>query len=315
MLIVITGSATIHKQGIAYEISRAFNNYDRYEIDGYFVDYTKDSIEVYNANGELVCKPASDDVEGVDKLMTETPLGPEIAKKIFDFKDQIVLESIKTNHYHESYNDLAHDIGTTTEVQFEPEANYEEFLTNYNNRVIDTQVITGLFSKSFINKVRADIGDSNVHVVVVNRNPSAAYVLDKSAQENGIYFDPQDFIGQVYYESVLNMLVLKDLTGPNVQHVNFETLLLQDSIEIAGKHVNFGSFENYNGTVSQYENTELKNTPEVEARAARLETFNSIFSQLRTYTKEPWMPGENVFEELGYAPLTYGEIFASPTNT
>lgn len=305
MLVFLTGSTSIFKTGFAFEIARILNNYDNYQIGEYIVNFGISPIEVYTKTGDLVFRAGTPDVEEISRLMRLE--GKEFVDSIAQFDADIIIETTKTNHYHTTFHDLGFDLGIFEEESFE--APYEDFINAYHDRKVQTQVVSGVFSKNFIDKVRADIGDENVHVLAVSRHPSVAFLMDHSPQGLSDDIDPSLEIGQSIIESALNSVVMNSQSDSCITKIRFEDIIKNKSVTLMGKVVPLPFFEGHNEYITKYEYDNLITSEQVVAKGERINIFNDVFCNLSTYTGRPKFTND-VFAALGYTPLTYEDVVA-----
>lgn len=128
-------------------------------------------------------------------------------------------------------------------------SDYEKILNSFKED--STHAIwTGIFSPSFIERVRNDLGSENVRVLNFIRNPSVCYFVSS-------YYEAPDITRKHNCDryvlfSILNMMMVKNL--PNVINIRYEDYLKNGKFSLMEKDVPL-RFEltNYNNIINQFE--------------------------------------------------------------
>jgi hypothetical protein len=304
VLIFVTGSVGAFKPGIAYEVSRAFNNYDNYSIGNYTANIHTIPIEVYNADSELVYKPvSSEDPNGSETLLYAADGGLTFVRNIDTLKS---FTNPELTYYGDKFNNLTPDLGLPPE---NTGGSYEEFMQAYENSPFDVHVVSGLFSKNFIERVRADIGETNVVVLCIERNPSITYLIDNTPQATAEWFLVEDMVGQSYVESLLNMCVMRQLGGPNVHYIKFEDIIENGYINVLERTINIPQIVKHNQYITEYEYTNIVPTTQFASKLERLSKINTALTALDEQAEMPQIP-HNVFEILGYEQVQPDQVLS-----
>jgi len=350
MLVILSGLETIHKKFIARKIIAALNTFT---VDGYHVDFSIEPFKVTDTNGKIVYCMAQGDQPATNELMLDLdndgvvdPEGIATFDKIVKMHDDLFLTGGRENHFNGVFLDLAYDYGltdinefsidTTDTVLLHPHT-YNDVLENYKNRICDTHVITGIFSKAFIDKIRADLGVQNVTALNIIRNPSTCILLNPKTDE--YYEDPSkertiESDNLKLMRSLENAIVLSDVDY--VTTIKFEDIITTGKFMVNGVEVGVpDGYTNYNGILTQWEkeniiplNLVLK--ADLEKENLDLENYiathyipvvdEGVLNFLNNLRTIPFQSLDelhavllakcpvNVFERLGYTPLSYDEI-------
>jgi len=192
MLIVLSGCETIHKKFFGRKITGALN---RFIVDGHTVDFTSDNFEVTDPEGNLVHRASDGTVEGINDLINDPTDGSlhqgghDILMKIVKLHEDYLLTGSRNNHFGPAFLNLWYDYGifqtpedfSRNSAGFLHPHTYDDVLTNYKTRQYDNFVITGIFSRYFIDKLKTDLGASNVKVINIVRNPSVCFALNEKS--------------------------------------------------------------------------------------------------------------------------------------
>ena len=349
MLIVLTGAVPTYKRTLANAIKVALNVIDL--GSGYTLHYFHDYFEIKNSNNEVVLDP------NIDTLTKNAEDGSknEAGYAIFSNAQTKINELFKVNawknHFEDIFVDLDYDLGVNTnknnytdrvrEDRLIPHS-YNDIITNYNNRLTDTHVITGIFANWILEDLRNDIGAENIHVINLQRNPSAAYwAWLKDPNE----WDTEDFsesvdesIDQttrdsdegVYEHWVKGQLMsIKTAELDWVETIKFEDIMT-NGLTVQGTTVILPEgMSSYNGAITVYEDEFIKNQNGVVA--SDITSLNSKINPFDFMTNFPtdltldenaflndindinsYFPN-NIFGSLGYTALTYDQITANPS--
>ena len=191
---------------------------------------------------------------------------------------------------------------------------YENLIENYNNRVYENHVVTGAFGKYILDKLRSDLGEDNVKVINITRNPSVAKLLHEKPE--GYYDLAKNPHLDVYMDeaklkdSLLNNTILTKLNY--VQTIKFEDVLVTGYFELLGKKVYLPRpYVNFNNLITTYEKENL-----ISLNLSSQGTITEFNNYLTKFDSDFWeidspissLYPSNVFQELNYSPLTYDEI-------
>lgn len=197
-----------------------------------------------------------------------------------------------------------------------------------NNKEI-FQVFSFPVSEYFINRLIENLGKENVFVINITRNPTCSYIFDfeiESEDEEidnksifSKFFSDKNFYHVMTEKSVkclFNQSVLKN--NPNVTTIKYEELLKNPIINIMGKEIKLPKILSKNNLISQYEHNTfvpLLKTKKYYTKVSQIPLFNKLFSNthqnLNTYyfqEKAKDIFPNNVFQELGYHPLSFFDI-------
>jgi hypothetical protein len=320
MLIILSGSETIHKQFFAKNIIAALNTF---VVDGFRVDFTKNPFEVFDSSDNLVWKPNTDITHILNN--EDGSLNHEMSAtldKIIALENTI-LSTTKNNHFSDIFSNPLIDYGLVSgDYMFSPgrpdagysqSHSYQSILDNYNSRTFDNFVISGIFSKTFIEKIKLALGAENILVLNIVRNPAVCFLLNEK--------DDQFYIDKAPWNTTLDAMKLQNslLTGillknmPGVTTIKFEDILRDQSFVVNGVTVpKPADHINYNGILTQWE----KDTA-IPVNKISLSTFNanneyySNFSPA-AYDKfnEPDPTPEEKQEFVNYVNLTLNTSYA-----
>lgn len=347
MLIILSGLETIHKKFIARKIIAALNTFT---VDGYHVDFSIEPFKVTDANGKIVYCMAHGEHPMTNELLLDLdndgvidPEGTATFDKIVQMNDDLFLTGGRVNHFNGVFLDLAYDYGITDindysidDMLIHPHT-YNDVLENYKNRIADNHVITGIFSKVFIDNIRADLGAQNVTVLNIIRNPSTCVLLNP--KNDAYYDDPTkdrtlESDNVKLMRSLENAIILSEVDY--VTTIRFEDIITNGKFMVNGIEVSVpDGYDNYNGIITRYENENI--IPLNLVSEQQLEEQNAILhDQIVNYylpilveddliflnnlksipfqslnelhatllAKSP----RNIFARLGYDPLSYDEI-------
>lgn len=237
-------------------------------------------------------------------------------------KDQLAQEltvalngpvDINGTHLKMLFRDIYYDYHVSNTVTFPEGGNYEQFITQYYNRPYDKYVVSGSFSRAFIELLEQDVEE----LVVLNivRNPSATFVIDAmDTESNKSLYDVEFDIPMLkrrYISSILNSITLANM--PQVQTIRWEDLVRTGTLDIAGKQITIP--KPYNDWITAQEKIAVTFNLNVDDETVH--RFNTVFSRLSFSLQHSGydLPTdifhhipENVFEELGYWQLELQEI-------
>jgi len=348
MLVILSGVETIHKKFFARKIIAALN---RFVVDGHTVDFSIEPFRVTDPTGKVVYSPAIGDQPHTNELLIDLDNdgvidleGNAIFDKILELNDNLFLTGGRNNHFSNFFIDLAHDFGITDTVDYGNSSpkipllhphSYADVLANYANRLGDVHVITGIFSKAFINSVRTDIGAENVTVINIIRNPSTCILLNR--KDDAYYANPEknrtpELDARKLVYSIANAAVLAKFD--DITTIRFEDIITAGKFTVNGVEVTVpAGYDNFNSVLTQWEhenlipleiisaetldaiNIELQHyasgqspniTEEITTYINSLRSTPATISEIKAVISAN-MP-ENLFTELGYEPLTYDDI-------
>jgi len=180
-------------------------------------------------------------------------------------------------------------------------------------------IITGSFSRLLIEDLKSDLGQENVSVVNIVRNPSSAFLIHQRSEYDATFTAEEDHKNLI--ESILSAISLKDY--PGVTTIKFEDLLSSNTFVVNGQNIPKPiGYESYNGLFTQHEfesilPLEIHNSAAVDSFNQSISNFNisqianvdNPLPELVNILKD--QPGNfpvNLFDALGYSPLTYEQL-------
>jgi hypothetical protein len=350
VLIVLSGTETIHKRFLGRKIFAALN---QKVVDGYSYSYQNDVLEIFDNQGNLVFRPFSnfgkkpsfyikseddliyddtDNLSPINDLLINRDDGSanESGRKIVDefstFEENDIIQYAHENYFGNRFVDADYDLGTSNDElpifllpEFETHGyhmfpTYENLIENYKNRVYENHVVTGAFGKYIIDKLRSDLGEDNVKVINITRNPSVAKVLHEKPE--GYYELAKNPHLNAYNDrgKLLDSLLVNTILSKlnYVQTIKFEDILVNGYFELLGKKVYLPRpYVNFNNLITTYENENL-----ISLNLSSQETITEFNNYLSEFDSDFWeiesslssLYPSNVFQELNYSPLTYDEI-------
>ncbi len=187
------------------------------------------------------------------------------------------------------------DLGMLTEVEYKQDYDTLE----------QCQAIGGTFSRVFLDQLRKDY---DVQILNIIRHPTVSYLTGT----DDLFEDDELPVGLDYVTPVTTSSVIDSITLSKLDYVTtlkFEDIIKNGKFEFMGQKFNCPTVHNnYNNLITRYESVVLKRS---SITAEMVDQFNNIFSSLNTSFinchNDPRLPG-NVFEELGYQPLSLQEI-------
>ena len=342
-LVIISGSEAIAKKLIAHQIQAKLNDWSIPE--GYRVDITQDPWIVYDPDGNNITASIDDE----SFFSAENYTDEEILANHAIYSKLIALEeSFRTtkyeNHYYNKFTSINYDlmnhvgIGATdddkaqTVLEWLPEnepsdaslkypSEFDDIVSKYNACTDNYQVITGAFSIEFIQRIRTAIGSDNVIAINITRNPSVSFALhQRIANFTNDQIDISDSDHMLkYYIALYNSAILKQDTS--ITTIKFEDMIANESLMIGDTDVGvYLDFNAVNNWLTQFENNVIiDNVPTTDQQVTDWNTLAASFALVNLSTDgvedlpvdnimgTPW----NLFEKLGYDPLTLAEIRAS----
>lgn len=363
MLVIQNGAETIGNQYIATQLYTHLNNFRRIPVEKYFVDFTTPDLEIYDANDTLVYRANSDITTllvGRDGNLDD--YGNAILKVALDLKEskykptitpaftaKDVLASkgpakVRMNFGYLELDFNYEPVGATDmEERMQNQADiYAKIINDYNTRAADQPylIVTGSFSKVFIEKFRQDLGADNVLVLNITRNPSAMYLMHFSTDMPADFDDANkndpttelaprifdasnsakysDSYSRHFFFNIVNSITVSQL--PYAVNVKFEDIIRDGGFTFKGVRIPV-EYTAFNNWITTKENDKLSANPsdltDVNVNAAN-QSFSSfvdlrqIADQSKLKTDVPDFsnsnfPG-NFFTPLGYSPLTRTDI-------
>jgi hypothetical protein len=261
MLIILSGSETIHKKFFAKNIISALNTFT---VDGFTVDFTKNPFEVYDSSNNLVWKPNSDITSilnnedgSLNHAMSET------LDKIIDLSESI-LSITKNNHFSDIFAKPLADFGLMSgDELFQTNREnkgylqihtYQSILDMYGSRPFENIVISGIFSKTFIERIKVDLGAENVKIINIIRNPAVCFLLNE--KDDDYYAEKAPWstaLDQIKLQlSTITGVILKNM--PGVITLKFEDIIRDGCFTLNNITVSVPAVhESYNGILTKWE--------------------------------------------------------------
>ena len=325
MLIILSGSETIHKKFIARAILSAL--IPTFPLtNGYTMNFNKHPFEIFDSTGKSVYRPATDTDAGTNEILHNSDGsfnadGQAILTQADQAYSDILLSGVRDSHFGNFFVDLESDFGDTggqapewesKPSQYNHPHTYDDVVARYNNRKFPVSVITGNFSKRFIDMIRVSIGAANVKVYNIIRNPSvaftlhekpASYYIEKPAMSTAI--DRRKI--QVATFNCASLIRFSDITT-----LRFEQLIVDGQLTINGTTIKLPpEYVNYNGLITAWEK---------DFAAQRIVSDADITSwnawceapTASDPTEDVAKVSRNLFTALGYSPLTYNQVTAAP---
>ena len=333
MVILLTGMQTINKKVLSRIILSALN---KFEYKGYTANFIRGDFTIYDSKGIAVYRPASDTDEGIDVLLANEE-GMEVMQYFSKMDKDIFEDSIKHNHYLHMFNSLDMDwgIGDTpmyireTSLKIRHPHSFDDCVNNIKNSPLETKVITGTFGSYFINHLKSVL-DEEVLVVNLIRNPSVAWLMHKKPESkwqteiNPDLTEAGDY--ERFFGAALNSIEL--IKNPAVKTVRFEDVMhtgilpisdtisvdLREDYQLSNGWLNKfeveqavlmsdEEFAEFNPTALNYTFEDFYHPSEDIDEA---EAFKMPLEEFRSKVAENFP--KNLFELLGYEPLTKEEI-------
>jgi hypothetical protein len=295
MLIILSGSETIHKKFFAKNIISALNTFT---VDGFRVDFTKNPFEVYNSSNNLVWKPNSDITSilnnedgSLNHAMSET------LDKIIDLSESI-LSITKNNHFSDIFASPLADYGLISgddlfqsnreDKGYIQVHTYQSILDMYGSRPFENIVISGIFSKTFIERIKVDLGAENVKIINIIRNPAVCFLLNEKDDEYYTEKAPwstfYDYVKLQY--STVTGTILKNM--PEVMTIKFEDIIRDGYFTLNNINISIpDNHENYNGIITKWEKDNI--IPLNKVTRERFDANNDFylnFELLANYEKQ-----------------------------
>jgi hypothetical protein len=332
MLIIQNGAETIGNQYIASRINAVLNSFDLTEVNGYVADLTKRPFEIIAPNGDVVYSTSTsklllnDDsslnADGIEilrrfdelsatthsinsrvvrdpkQLLEDTWYGPQRVKLAFGMIDKdydVLLENAINKEVDDAIvNNL-----------------YQHIINLYNTRDLPNLVISGSFSKYYVDKFRSDLGAQNVTVINITRNPSTVYYRHFGVEDNEFSAPPEGaelprtFDGtnstkfsrgysRSFLMGLINNATLKNLDY--VTTVKYEYLVSRKKITVNGLDVALDIHKD-----------SLRELPVPDISEETITIVNQFLSNVNDSRLGNNIP-KNLFTSLGYEPLTLNQL-------
>lgn len=309
MLIILNGVETVHKKWFAGRLVAALNTF---EVNGHTINFDKQPFEITDPTGALVYGP------GVTSLLmnqedgSRNEAGYEIFNTAIALEDTHFLTGSRENHYSVAYVDLDYDYSVTTTVNYPPYSllNNPNVIERYNARTIENFVISGSFSRVFIEQMITELGRENVKIINVIRNPSVTHLMHEKPPEyyikNTTYTKEHDT--QKLHKSILTSAFL--IQFEDVATFKFEDILRDGYFMFEGNKISLPSDHvAYNDWITEFELSTVipQRVESMDENLEQLDAFNTAFSDLGAVSDHPNYAG-NIFQIMGYEPLEYAEI-------
>ena len=322
MLIILTGAEGIGRRQIARSILAELNTFEWNGFDLKFdydsagnriVTFTKGD---YTAPFSEFTDVVSDEDLPDDFLDIVTVDGTKEADRIWE---EIFLSKVTVWHTYDAHLDLDYDLGATTELEVTDMLHDVDVVNMYNTKPAEIQnlVVSGSFSKYYLDHLREQLGESNVVVYNIIRNPSVSFLLDQKDDEFYISDTKPDLTREVndikFIESTLGSVILKDVDYVNT--IRFEDIMQSQSITINGTTVGLASsYSAYNNYITNYEKNNHIETDLTDINS-KLTNFNildwhneSDFSSAEHLSTMQGNLPSNLFTALGYTAQSYASI-------
>lgn len=262
MLIVVTGNDGIGKRQIARDITLSLA--PELIVNGIEVKYTHD----IDGNVHYNLLKDGVDINTSEKDEHGMPVGIYSSTSIEDYMSAleaaednyaIISHGVKIQHIWDSHIDPDYDYNIVANHKAIDAPNTmlhpTDVVEMYNNKTSDHLVVSGLFSKYYIDHIIGEVGSTNVKVINIIRHPSVSYLLDYKSPE--FYDSPTkpDLTPaenkQKFMESILVPATLQ--TVSYVETIKFEDILA-NGITVLDTCITQGEgYSGYNDLISIYE--------------------------------------------------------------
>ena len=338
MLIIVCGSEGIHKKFLARKVIAAVNNF---KVENYSIDFNCYPFKVFDKNNNLVYQNTSrlsQKYSYSDKILfDENDLDPtvygkginqldqSISKQILQLENDLFLGGLK--YYRDIFanSELDYELFTSdvttdfTDDNVELATAYIDLITSYRNSTLENFVVCGSFGKTYLQKIADEIGQENIKVLNITRNPSVSwcvhqksdnyYELDKSQGLEGKQGDREK-----YLETTLASISIRELDF--VDNLKFEDII-QTELTVLGKEVTLPlGYNSFNQWLTEYEIIHL--IPQGYANDSIIQEMNnniSNFTMTDNFNIDIDIPKDandhfpkNFFDAQDYVPLTYSQI-------
>jgi hypothetical protein len=217
------------------------------------------------------------------------------------------------NHYKMQFRNIFYDYGANTDKVFKEGGDYQKLLNSYHTRKDANMVITGSFSKLFVEKITDDLKNDSTFINIT-RHPSISYVIDAGQPDPHGPYDTDlnvHMLKRRNISSFLNSVSLKNIS--HVNSIKFEDILTSGKLTVNNVDVSvLNDYKSYNNliTYEEYKKPVVNNSD--------LDQFNRTFQKLNSSIKvSAYDVPEKIFEQLpedvfsilGYSPITIEEIY------
>jgi len=231
---------------------------------------------------------------------------------------QQLLDNNTNNQLKMQFRAIWTDFGVKTDLIFPEGGNYKAFLSQYHTRPYPILVISGSFSKTFVNMITRDI--DKVYAINITRNPSTIYTVDSITQDTAPYNTTAGvkLLKQRNESSLIQSVILKQMSS--VQTIKFENILETGMIQFGNHCIDLSSYRSYNNVLTQYEYHTLM--PRCGLGPQDVDQFNYLADNFKKILPNNRLdiPQEiaeqlpsSLFDELDYQPLSLQEIIC-PTS-
>jgi hypothetical protein len=339
VLIILNGVETIHRKWFAEEIFKAMNTFT---VENYTVKFVGNSYVVRNSTPRIVDATVVTLNEGGSTMSFEQiPVREgEVVfdtatnnNKLLSFKEGgLILNKIEDlfnsfefhkQHFANVFVDLDHDFEFADEFEGELHLNetycyptgYDDLINNYKTRSVENYVISGGFSRATLTKIQEDLGESNVKIVNIIRNPCPCFIAH--ARPDSHFEDNPNYSEEYHHErlpkSIINAANLVQFR--DVETIKFEDIAKNGKFSINGVEILFppNHATMYNEWLTSYERQLMDEILPTLPEERVNEFISSYTERVALYqnfgsTKGvSWAP-ENIFEMLGYEPVDYETI-------
>jgi hypothetical protein len=308
VLIILNGVETVHKKWFAGRLLAALNTF---VVDGYTVDFKKQPFEISTAEGEVVYGSETNKMLLNEEDGSANEAGNITFSKILQMEKDIFLDGCRDNHYANAFVDIEYDFGISNTVDYPtfPLLNSPDVVSNYNNRTVENFVISGSFSRVFIEQMFTAIGRENVKIINIIRHPIVAYLMHEKPPEyyvkNSTYTKEHD--GEKLIKSIINAANL--IQFEDVVTVKFEDILRDGYFMFNGHQIDLPpTHVKFNEWLTQFEMNEVIPTRTDNPQAlANLDEATTVLSNLAELREQPRMI-KNVFSTMGYDTLEFEDI-------
>lgn len=311
MLIVLSGVESIHKRLIARQIIAKMN---KFVVDGYEMDLTMDDpFGIKDSDGNYISIEKFLHIDDTAKQYNTLNKMKEIEENVFQIQGM-------QNHLFNAYVAIEYEFGIfdvpdytleENKYPFTWDASKEAIIKRYKESDLKYFVITGSISKTFINELRVELGYSNVLSFNIIRNPSVCYYLHQKSED---FFNKPDDYNKIYdeeklYDSLLNAVLLKE--DKLTTTVKFEDMINTGKFFVNDKNIGlYPDYESKNEILTKFEYNNI--VPKQNVNVVNIRKFNDKWKNINLYdlgSKSNDIKF-NLFERLGYEPLTFEEIIA-----
>jgi hypothetical protein len=313
MLIILNGIETINRNFFATQVIGSLNTFN---IDGYKVEFSMLDFTITDLSTNQIVYAPKSEAHGAwlaNNTLTFT--------SILNLKQSVFIEGLTNNNFRNIFVDLESDYGINESPLFsnlgeesltQPHT-YQDVISNYTNCSFENFVITGSFSKVFVDKIRNDLGTNNVRVYNIVRHPSAAYLINEKdssyyTAHSGLLTAEMDF--DKLKNSIINCVSL--MRDPSIITLRFEDIIKNGTFTVEGKKISAPEgYTMYNQWLTDWEFENI--VPLNIVNDEKMNDFNQLMTNwgtsitnLRPNANYP----SNVFDLLGYTPLLRSQLIS-----